>query len=102
MGSDDKISNISQIFQIGHYLNDQGKVDYFLIQNDKWFNSTLKEYETKDISYFSKPKLMAFWINTYNLLTIQSVLLEFAQNPSWKGNFSLFTNFDFFIFGNIK
>jgi hypothetical protein len=40
---------------------------------------------------------LAFWLNTYNLLTIKGVMDKLKNNPEWKGNLGIFNKIKFFI-----
>lgn len=54
-----------------------GKVDYFAVQSDKVMLNALTEMiQNADLADVSKETKLAFYINTYNILVIQNVVMH--------------------------
>ena len=83
---------------ISKWINQHGKVDYSLLKNDQWFWEQISALENANLSKYSRNEKLAFWLNTYNLLTIKGVLIELEKNPKWKGNVTSLAKLRFFIF----
>ncbi len=83
---------------ISKWINHQGKVDYSLLKKDQWFWEQIFAIENTNLSKYSRNEKLAFWLNTYNLLTIKGVLIELKKNPKWKGNVTSLAKLRFFIF----
>ncbi|MHA1532251.1 MAG: DUF547 domain-containing protein [Candidatus Heimdallarchaeota archaeon] len=82
---------------ISKWINHQGKVDYSLLKKDQWFWEQIFALENANLSKYSRNEKLAFWLNTYNLLTIKGVLIELEKNPKWKGNITVLAKLRFFI-----
>lgn len=80
-----------------NYVNSLGLVDYDIIRKDDWFWKQITCIEKINIKNLTRDEQLAFWLNTYNILTIKGVLQELDRNYKWKGNISLLTKFRFFI-----
>lgn len=78
------------------YLVD-GKVDYEKIRMDKDLLDLIDKIKNKNISQFSHEEKFAFWLNAYNMLTIQSVLDQLEKNPQWEGVKGIFSKLKFFL-----
>ena len=83
---------------IAKWINQQGKVDYSSLKKDQWFWEQIFALENAGLSKYSHNEKLAFWLNTYNLLTIKGVLSELEKNPKWKGNVTSLAKLRFFIF----
>ncbi|MHA1243327.1 MAG: DUF547 domain-containing protein [Candidatus Heimdallarchaeota archaeon] len=79
------------------WINADGKVDYKLLENDKWFWEQIFALKNANLSKYSHEEEFTFWLNAYNFLTVKGVLIELKKNPNWKGNISLLSKFRFFI-----
>ncbi|MCK4797864.1 MAG: DUF547 domain-containing protein, partial [Spirochaetes bacterium] len=89
--------NISNLSQLGRYLDENHNVDYERIKNDTWFLDKIKEFETMDLSALSHDDEFAFWLNAYNLFTIKAVLKVLEKKNQWKGNLTTISRFKFFV-----
>ena len=81
------------------YVDPEGTVNYFALQEHKTVTDYAEWLETFDPeSLKTENEKIAFWINTYNTLTIHGVLSEIRKNPDFakKGNKSLFKKIRFF------
>jgi hypothetical protein len=57
------------------YVNEHGEVDYAHLKNERAkLDQFLMGMAATDISNFNRPEKMAFWINAYNALTVQTIL----------------------------
>jgi len=92
-----KKTDISHIHSLGRYLNGEGRVDYAKIQADAWLFDHLTQIRTANPWEMEHHEAFAFWINAYNLLTIQGVLDRLRKDPEWKGVLGLWTRFRFFM-----
>jgi hypothetical protein len=81
------------------YVSSEGKVNYPSIEKAgavenyvKW----LKSFNPKNLK--TENEKLAFWINTYNILTIYGVCNQLRKNPDFakKGNKNKFQRFRFF------
>jgi len=90
-------NDISNLSQLGRYLDDNHNVDYNLIKNDTWFLKKIKEFETMDVSALSHDDEFAFWLNAYNLFTIKAVLEVLEKKHKWKGNLTTISRLKFFV-----
>ncbi|OLS18841.1 MAG: hypothetical protein HeimC2_43740 [Candidatus Heimdallarchaeota archaeon LC_2] len=77
------------------YLKD-GKVNYSLLKNDLWLKKNLEKMKNTNVKELTYSEEFAFWLNAYNLLTLQAVCKELEKNPNWKGNLSYFSRIRFF------
>ena len=73
-----------------------GQVDYSKLNHDESLESAVNAIKTHNLQFTDEKEEFAFYINTYNLLTLYSVKIELAKNPDWKGNTSLFSKLRFF------
>ena len=67
---------------LGTYVNDAGLVDYEGLQANREqldrFNQSLANVTPEIYNSWSEPEQIAFWMNAYNSLTLQSII---DQNP---------------------
>ncbi len=90
-------TNLSENIMLKSYIDgSSGLVNYQKLKDDDWLHQKIKEWEETDLSSYTKQEEFAFWLNAYNLFTLNGVLLEFEKNPNWKGNTSFFSKFKFF------
>ncbi|MCK5158888.1 MAG: DUF547 domain-containing protein [Candidatus Heimdallarchaeota archaeon] len=82
---------------ISKWINHKGKVDYLLLKKDQWFWEQIFALENANLRKYTRNEKLAFWLNTYNLLTIKGVLIELDKNPKWKGNVTVLAKLRFFI-----
>ncbi len=90
-------TDISNLSQLGRYLDDNHNVDYELIKNDTWFLEKIKEFEVMDVSALTHDDEFAFWLNAYNLFTIKAVLNVLKKKNQWKGNLTTISRLKFFV-----
>jgi len=81
------------------YVDAEGRVDYSSIDTEKAvedYVKWLKSFDPENLK--TKDEKLAFWINTYNMLTIHGVCSQLRKNPDFakKGNKSFFQRFRFF------
>ena len=81
------------------YVNEEGNVDYSLVSQDQLildYYEHLKDYNLDDLK--TKNEKLAFWINTYNMLTLYGVVKHLQANPKYiqKGNSGRVMRFSFF------
>lgn len=80
------------------YVNSEGKVDYSSLEEETVGNYVrwLKSFDPKNLK--TRNEKLAFWINTYNMLTIYGVLSQLRKNPDFakKGHKNVFQRFRFF------
>ncbi len=77
-------------------------VDYDLLLEDDWLDKQIKMIECANLEKYSKKEKLVFWINTYNIIVLKSVIIEFSKNSNWRGNISIIGKFKFFIFRKHK
>ncbi len=53
--------DVSNLSQLGRYLDENHNVDYDRIKNDTWFLEKIKEFESMDVSALSHDDEFAFW-----------------------------------------
>ncbi|NHJ49307.1 MAG: DUF547 domain-containing protein [Asgard group archaeon] len=82
---------------LANYIDSKGLVNYKKIKEEKWFWEQINYLQNIQVEKLSDNELFAFWLNTYNLLTIKGVLDILEKNPNWKGNTSLLGKLKFFI-----
>ncbi|MFW9800321.1 MAG: DUF547 domain-containing protein, partial [Candidatus Thorarchaeota archaeon] len=95
--------NLRQI--IDRYRNSQGKLNYFSLMADR----TMVEY-AETLSYFDLSTLktrearIAFWINSYNSLSIYGVVKKLKKDPGFaeRGNKSWLGRVRFFAVQRFK
>jgi len=90
-------TDISNLSQLGRYLDDNHNVDYNLIKKDTWFLDRIKEFEDMEVTALSHDDEFAFWLNAYNLFTIKAVLNVLEKKNKWKGNLTTISRFKFFV-----
>jgi len=78
------------------YIDSNGLVDYDKMKNDKWLVDQVLRLKTTDLQSMNNNEELAFWLNSYNILTIKGVCMELERNTNWKGNVSLFNKIRFF------
>lgn len=69
------------------YVDDQGRVDYRTLRRKRAILATIVR-EIDDIHpamilSWSRPEKMAFWINTYNIMTLKLIIDEYPIQPVW-------------------
>jgi len=74
-----------------------GRVNYYKLKNDRWLPERVSEFESMDIYDFTYHEKFAFWLNAYNIFTLQGALIELSKNPKWKGNLSTWSKIKFFV-----
>jgi hypothetical protein len=57
------------------YVDDKGLVDYNGIAKDQAFKSYIKSLQSADAASMSRDEQLAFWINAYNAITIDKVIM---------------------------
>ncbi len=93
---------LKSIQSLKKWVDSNGRVDYQSIKNDAWFQEQITTIKNADISNYSYNEEFAFWLNTYNLLTIEGVRIELKRKSNWKGNLTLLSKFKFFILRKFK
>lgn len=89
--------NLSSI--IDRYRDSQGKVNYFALMADKSmvdYAETLSDFDMSTLT--TREAKLAFWINSYNALSIYGVVKKLQKDPNFasKGNKSWFGRVRFF------
>lgn len=84
---------------IDRYRDSQGKVNYFALMADKsmvGYAETLSEFDLSTLK--TREAQLAFWINSYNALSIYGVVKKLEKDPNYarKGNKSLLDRVRFF------
>lgn len=79
------------------YIDSNGLVNYEKLKKDKWLMDQIEFLKAADLQNMNRNEEFAFWLNTYNILTIKGVCMELARNPNWKGNVSIFNKLRFFV-----
>ena len=60
---------------LGTYVDDQGRVDYAgLKKNRRELDQFIEQIQNFDLSGLKEQEQIAFWINAYNALTIQTII----------------------------
>ncbi len=95
--------NLSSI--IDRYRDDQGKVNYFALMADKGmvnYAETLADFDPSTLN--TREQKLAFWINSYNALSIYGVVKKLQKDPDFasKGNKSWFGRVRFFAVQKFK
>ncbi|MHA1910173.1 MAG: DUF547 domain-containing protein [Candidatus Kariarchaeaceae archaeon] len=93
---------ITDLAALKRWMTDDGRVDYDGLKNDPWLTNQLEKLVNTNLKELSHQEEFAFWLNSYNLLTLKGVLIELEKNPSWKGNLSLFSKIKFFYLRKFK
>ena len=78
---------------------EQGRLDYRSINDNQHdLDPLIQVLKTFPVDVLTDAEQMAFWINTYNMLTIYGVLNELRKNPKFaqKGNKSYIRRVNFF------
>ena len=97
-----QLGNVNNIAFLKQWLNSEGLVDYKSIKDNPWLQEQLKLSRTADLSKFTWEEKFAFWLNAYNLLTLNGVLIELEKNPKWKGNTNYLKKIKFFYLRRFK
>lgn len=89
--------NLNSIIE--RYRDPQGKVNYFALMADKSmvdYAETLADFDLNGLK--TREEKMAFWINSYNALSIYGVVKKLQKDPDFanKGNKSWFSRVRFF------
>jgi len=84
---------------IDRYRDPQGKVNYFALMADKSmvdYAETLSDFDLNTLK--TREAKLAFWINSYNALSIYGVVKKLQRDPDFasKGNTSWFGRVRFF------
>ena len=79
------------------YIDNNGLINYEKLENDKWLIDQVQRLKTADLQAMNYNEEFAFWLNSYNILTIKGVYMELKRNPNWKGNVSLISRIRFFF-----
>lgn len=80
------------------YIDEEGNVDYTRLRNDPWLEEQLLYIrETNPDDLETQKEKFAFWLNAYNLLTLEGVLEELEKRPQWSGNTSFLSKVKFFV-----
>jgi hypothetical protein len=80
-------------------LPDKQKVDNedFYYYTENWLEIKIDEISNKKIENLNEKEKLAFYINSYNILTLWNVNKKTQNNPAWKGNKNLLSRFRFFV-----
>jgi hypothetical protein len=85
---------------LAEYVTEEGKVDYDAIKDNKSVEDYVEWLKTFDPEETLKTRneKLAFWINTYNMLTIYGVLMRLEKDPDYakKGHKSYIQRVKFF------
>ncbi|MCK5389263.1 MAG: DUF547 domain-containing protein, partial [Candidatus Thorarchaeota archaeon] len=89
--------NLGEI--IGRYRDSQGNVNYFALMADKSmvdYAETLSDFDLGTLK--TREAQLAFWINSYNALSIYGVVKKLKKDPNFadRGNMSLLSRARFF------
>jgi hypothetical protein len=84
---------------IDRYRDSEGKVNYFALMADKGmvnYAETLSDFDVSTLT--TREAKLAFWINSYNALSIYGVVKKLQKDPDFasKGNTSWFGRVRFF------
>ena len=89
--------NIDSI--LGRYVDSEGAVDYLTLSMEEHIIKYVESLGNFDLAELkSKNEKLAFWINTYNMITVYAVIKAIEKDPQFvkQGNNSLFSKFRFF------
>jgi hypothetical protein len=96
-----EISSLNQNLRsiIDRYRDPQGKVNYFALMADRSmvdYAETLSDFDLSTLT--SREAQLAFWINSYNALSIYGVVKKLQKDPDFasRGNTSWFGRVRFF------
>jgi hypothetical protein len=97
----EEITNLNQNLRsiIDRYRTSDGKVNYFALMADRGMINFAEKLADFDISTLTtREAQLAFWINSYNALSIYGVVKKLEKDPSFadKGNKSWFGRVRFF------
>jgi hypothetical protein len=97
----DEITTLNQNLRglIERYRDPQGKVNYFALMADKGMVNYAETLSSFDLSTLeTREAKLAFWINSYNALSIYGVIKKLQNDPDFagKGNKSWFGRVRFF------
>ena len=89
--------NLGEI--IGRYRDSQGNVNYFALMADKSmvdYAETLSDFDLGTLK--TREAQLAFWINSYNALSIYGVVKKLKKDPNFadRGNMSFLSRARFF------
>jgi len=84
------------------FLFNSKLVDYTKIKDSKWFRDAIKYIENADVSKMEYNESACYFMNAYNLFTINLVIEKLIKEPNWAGNISLFSKIVFFYWKKIK
>jgi len=85
------------LLPMGEFISDNGLVDYnALMRNETSLKHNLEVISKGEPSRMSTKERMAFYMNTYNILCINTALDEIKKKSSWQGNKSLLSRMRFF------
>lgn len=90
-------THFSNLNALKPYIDDEGFVNYETIKDDKWLSEQVKQLEKANLLDMSINEKLAFWLNAYNILTLNGVCIELKKNPNWKGNLSFIAKVKFFV-----
>ena len=96
-----KASNVKDRLNsiLTRFVDSEGKVDYSSIEEEETVENYVKWLESFDPKNLKTTnEKLAFWINAYNMLTINGILRQLRKNPDFakKGNKSIFQRLRFF------
>ena len=77
------------------YIRD-GKVDYQQLMGDDFLKNKISNIENAEILETTGLTEFSFWLDAYNLLTLNAVIDKLNKNPSWKGNLTIWSKINFF------
>jgi hypothetical protein len=97
----EEITSLNQNLRgiIDRYRDSQGKLNYFALMADKAmvdYAETLSDFDLSTLT--TREAKLAFWINSYNALSIYGVVKKLKKDPDFanKGNTSWFGRVRFF------
>ncbi|MHA2229396.1 MAG: DUF547 domain-containing protein [Candidatus Thorarchaeota archaeon] len=106
-GTQEELTSLNQNLSgiIDRYRDSQGKILYFALMADKTmveYAETLSDFDISTLT--TREAKLAFWINSYNALSIYGVIRKLEKDPDFvvKGNKSLFGRVRFFAVQKFK
>ncbi|MHA1905356.1 MAG: DUF547 domain-containing protein [Candidatus Thorarchaeota archaeon] len=106
-GTQEELTSLNQNLRgiIDRYRDSQGKILYFALMADKTmveYAETLSDFDMSTLT--TREAKLAFWINSYNALSIYGVIKKLEKDPDFvvKGNKSLFGRVRFFAVQKFK
>ncbi|MHA2082102.1 MAG: DUF547 domain-containing protein [Candidatus Thorarchaeota archaeon] len=103
----EEITSLNQNLRgiIDRYRDSQGKLNYFALMADKAmvdYAETLSDFDMSTLK--TREDRLAFWINSYNSLSIYGVVKKLKKDPDFasKGNTSWFGRVRFFAIQKFK